>query len=151
QFRLASAALLALGMSQVGPLPLARARWHYDLSHGTPQLRARAAENLVRSGARNLARTNLDRATLVARDLSSVSFRGATLREANLSRSFIRESDFESADLTDALVYGADLRLARLEQARGLHLLRCDEATLFPEGIACVDGWATRMGASPQD
>lgn len=151
QFRLATSAVLWLAMLQVGPLPLARARWHHDLQQGTPPLRARAAENLIRTGTRDLTGTNLDRITLVARDLSLVSFRGASLREANLSQSFIRESDFENADLTDALVYGADLRLARLGNARGLHLLRCDDATLFPQGIACVEGAATRVGDGPVD
>jgi len=139
-FRLATWAAAVAGLFVIGPMPLVRLRWMHDLEGSHVAKKERAIENLIRSGARNLSHKNLARLSLVSQDLSSVQFRGASLRGAQLSHSLIRESNFDSADLEAAEVYGADLRLSKLDAAKGLSSLKCDDATLFPEGLRCVDG-----------
>jgi hypothetical protein len=139
-FRLLSWAALGLALFFIGPMPLVRARWTQDLSSSDTVRKERAVVNLVRAGYRNLSKKNLGGLRLIAQDLSSVQFTGTSLRGADLSRSMIRESIFDNADLENANVAGADLGLARLNNAKGLRSLKCDHKTKFPDGFYCRRG-----------
>lgn len=142
---LASAAgcLAAVGLATLLVSPVQQAeRWlaRRELASAAPEARGAAVRRLIALGERDFARTSFRGADLAGADLAFAELGAAALTGAKLDHADLAGANLELAELTDASALGADWSGARVEGASGLETVRCDDATLPPEGWACRDG-----------